>query len=312
MDPAPALSVDDLEVRYGATVAVDRATLRCPRGAVLALLGPNGAGKTSLLQVCEGYRRPDGGTVRVLGEDPWRSRDALMPRVGIMLQSGGLHPWARTDELLRLFASYATHPLDLTVLIDRLDLGGFLRTRYRRLSGGQKQRLALALALVGRPELVFLDEPTAGMDAQARRATWDVIEELRADGVAVLLTTHLLDEAERLADDVVIMQRGQVVATGTPAQLTAVAGIEKLHVDADAGLLLTGPPPPCAAAEDRPGSYTFDGPLDAAGTAAVLHWFAARGAHVTAIRSRRPTLEDVFLALTAPAAVPIAAQREAR
>ena len=294
MARSPALSVEDVVVCYGGTVAVDRASFTLSPGTVLALLGPNGAGKTSLVETCEGYRRPSAGTVRVLGSDPWASRDDLMPRVGIMLQGGGLHPWAHTDELLQLFASYAAHPLDLDVLVERLGLGDFLRTRYRRLSGGQKQRRAHAHAVVGRPQLDLLDEPTAGMDAQARRATWDIIAELRADGVSVLLTTHLLDEAERLADDVVIVRAGRVVATGSPQQLTAVAGISVLHVDATPGLH------PPTGVESAPGCYAFDGPLDAAGTAAVLGWFAGCGAHVTAVRSQRPSLEDVYLTMTTP------------
>src|SRR4051794_9326649 len=270
------------------------------RGTVLALLGPNGAGKTSLLQVCEGYRRPDAGTVEVLGADPYTARGWLMPRVGIMLQGGGLHPSARTGELLRLFASYAANPLDLDMLVERLELGRFLNPRYRRLSGGEQQRLALALAIVGRPELVFLDEPTAGMDARGRRATWEFIRALRDDGVSVLLTTHLLDEAERLADDVVIIRRGEVIATGSPAQLTAAAGIDRLHVDATAGLPLATLPlgPGVTAAEPVPGRYTITGRLDAAAAAAVLGWFAGQGAHVTALESERRTLEDVFLELT--------------
>jgi ABC-2 type transport system ATP-binding protein len=216
-----ALSVDAVAIRYGATTAVDNASFDLPRGRVLALLGPNGAGKTSLLRVCEGFRRPDDGRVAVLGTDPYTSRNWLMPKVGIMPQQVAVHPTARAGEILRLFASYAARPLPLDLLIDRLSLAPLLTTPCRRLSGGEQQRLALALAIVGRPELVFLDEPTAGMDLQARHTTWTLIEELRADGVAILLTTHLLDEAERLADDVVIVDHGRVIATGSPAQLTA-------------------------------------------------------------------------------------------
>ncbi|GAA0794430.1 ABC transporter ATP-binding protein [Spirilliplanes yamanashiensis] len=300
MRETPALSVAGVVVRYGETTALDGVDLRLERGTVLSLLGPNGAGKTSLLQVCEGYRRPDGGTVEVLGADPHTARGWLMPRVGIMLQGGGLHPSARAGELLKLFASYAANPLDLDMLVERLELGRFLGTRYRRLSGGEQQRLALALAVVGRPELVFLDEPTAGMDAQARRATWDIIRALRHDGVSVLLTTHLLDEAEKLADDVVIIRRGEVIATGTPQQLTAAAGIESLHVDADPGLAVATAalPGDAAITEEIPGRYTVTGRVDAAVAAAVLGWFAAQGAHVTAVQSRRRTLEDVFLEVT--------------
>ena len=302
MAQADAVEVRDLVVRYGDTTAVDRVSLTVARGRVLALLGNNGAGKTSLLQVCEGFRRPDGGTASVLGLDPIAGHDALMPRIGIMLQSGGVYPWATAGEILGLFAAFAANPLDTGMLIDRLGLREVARTRWRRLSGGEQQRLALAVALVGRPELVFLDEPTAGMDTEARHTTWRLIEELRADGVTVLLTTHLLDEAERLADHVVIMRSGVVAATGTPAELTAVAGIDLLEVSADPGLPvagLTARAGDVKVTEATPGEYTVAGALDAAAIAAVLAWFADAGARVTAVNTRRRTLEDVYLALTA-------------
>ncbi|HEX5204969.1 MAG TPA: ABC transporter ATP-binding protein, partial [Actinoplanes sp.] len=237
-----AVEVSDVVVRYGAKtavdakIAVDRVSLTVPRGRVLALLGHNGAGKTSLLQVCEGFRPPDQGTCRVLGLDPIADHDALMPRLGIMLQSGGFYPWATAAELLHLYASFSANPINPDDLLDRLGLRKAAKTRFRRLSGGEQQRLSLAIALVGRPELVFLDEPTAGMDTEARHTTWQLIEQLRADGVSVLLTTHLLDEAERLADDVVIMREGRVAATGTPGELTAAAGIDLLEVRAEPAL----------------------------------------------------------------------------
>jgi ABC-2 type transport system ATP-binding protein len=301
MGDADAVEVRDVVVRYGAKTAVDRVSLVAPRGAILALLGNNGAGKTSLLQVCEGFRRPDAGSARVLGLDPVGDHDVLMPRLGIMLQSGGVYPWATAGEIIELFAGFAARPLDTGMLIERLGLRKVTGTRFRRLSGGEQQRLALAIALVGRPELVFLDEPTAGMDTEARHMTWRLIEELRADGVSVLLTTHLLDEAERLADHVVIMNSGVVAATGTPAELTAAAGIDLLHVHADAGLAtgtlearLTG----AKVTEETPGEYAIAGPLDTAAMAEVLAWFASAGAQVTAVNTRRRTLEDVYLALT--------------
>jgi ABC-2 type transport system ATP-binding protein len=286
-----AVAVDELVVRYGGTTAVDRVSLTVPRGRVFALLGSNGAGKTSLLQVCEGFRRA-GGRVRVLGLDPMDDHDALMPRLGIMLQSGGVYPWATAGEILRLFASFSARPLSTEMLLDRLGLRKFERTRFRRLSGGEQQRLCLAVALVGRPELVFLDEPTAGMDTEARHTTWHLIEELRADGVTVLLTTHLLDEAERLADDVVIMRSGVVAATGTPAELTAAAGIDLLEIRARPGLKIE------KATETSPGEYSITGALDTTAIAQVLAWFAAEDAQVTAVNTRRRTLEDVYLALT--------------
>jgi ABC-2 type transport system ATP-binding protein len=301
--PENAVEVRDVVVRYGAVTAVDGVSLEVPRGSILALLGDNGAGKTSLLQVCEGFRGPDGGSVRVLGRDPIADHDDLMPRLGIMLQSGGVYPWATAGEILRLFASYCANPLDVDMLLDRLGLRKFARTRFRRLSGGEKQRLSLAVALVGRPELVFLDEPTAGMDVGARQTTWELVEDLRADGVSVLLTTHLLDEAESLADHVVIMHDGVVAATGTPAELTAAAGIDTLSVRAEPGLdvsTLAGGLD-AKATEDAPGEYSISGALSTDALAEVLAWFARNDARVTAVNSRRRTLEDVYLALTAGA-----------
>jgi ABC-2 type transport system ATP-binding protein len=299
--PENAVDVRDVVVTYGEVTAVDAVSLSVPRGSILALLGNNGAGKTSLLQVCEGFRGPDAGSVRVLGLDPIADHDALMPRLGIMLQSGGVYPWATAGEILRLFASYSANPLDVDMLLDRLGLRKFARTRFRRLSGGEQQRLSLAVALVGRPELVFLDEPTAGMDVGARQTTWELVESLRADGVTVLLTTHLLDEAESLADHVVIMDNGVVAATGTPAELTAAAGIDLLQVRADPGLAVADLAGRLDAkvTEEAPGEYAIAGALSTDALAAVLAWFAARDAQVTAVNSRRRTLEDVYLALTA-------------
>jgi ABC-2 type transport system ATP-binding protein len=303
-----AVEVRDVVVKYGGVknggvTAVDGVSLSVPRGSILALLGNNGAGKTSLLQVCEGFRGPDGGSARVLGLDPIADHDDLMPRLGIMLQSGGVYPWATAGEILRLFASYSANPLDVDMLLDRLGLRKFAKTRFRRLSGGEQQRLSLAVALVGRPELVFLDEPTAGMDVGARQTTWELVENLRADGVSVLLTTHLLDEAESLADHVVIMDNGVVAATGTPAELTAAAGIDLLQVRAEPGLAIADLATRLDAkvAEDAPGEYAIAGALDTEALAEVLAWFARSGAQVTAVNTRRRTLEDVYLALTAGA-----------
>jgi ABC-2 type transport system ATP-binding protein len=300
MTQADAVEVRDVVVRYGDTAAVNGVSLVVPRGSVLALLGNNGAGKTSLLQVCEGFRKPDAGAARVLGLDPVADHDELMPRIGIMLQSGGMYPWATAGEILDLYASFAAAPLATGMLLDRLGLRRVRRTRWRRLSGGEQQRLALAVALVGRPELVFLDEPTAGMDTEARHTTWQLIEELRTDGVTVLLTTHLLDEAERLADHVVIMRSGAVAATGTPAELTAVAGIDLLEVRADTGLPIAAlaKQTDLKVTEASPGEYAIAGSLDGAAIAGVLGWFAQAGAQVTAVNTRRRTLEDVYLALT--------------
>jgi ABC-2 type transport system ATP-binding protein len=284
-----ALEVEGLVKRYGGRAVVDGVSLSVQPATVLALLGPNGAGKTTTVEICEGFRRPDGGTVRVLGLDP-RDR-SLRPRVGVMPQEGGAYPGLRCEEMLRLVASYAATPLDVDDLLERLALTEVRRTAYRRLSGGQQQRLSLALAVVGRPELVFLDEPTAGLDPQARHATWELIEALRRDGVTVVLTTHLLDEAERLADHVVLIDAGRVVASGSVAELTKAG--EELRFRADPGLDLAGLD---GAREDSPGQYVVRGPVDPKLIAAVTAWCARNGVLVEDLRTR--SLEDVFLDLT--------------
>jgi ABC-2 type transport system ATP-binding protein len=223
--PEPAVLLDGLEKRYGATTALAGLTLSAPAAAVTAVLGPNGAGKTTTVEICAGLRRPDAGHVRILGLDPARDRDALRARVGVMPQTGGsgaagIYPALRPREVLRLFAALYAEPLDPDALLERLDLTGAANTPWRRLSGGQQQRLSLALAIIGRPSLVFLDEPTAGLDLHGKHATWSLVEDLRTAGVTVILTTHAMDDAERLADHVVIVDRGREVASGTPRDLT--------------------------------------------------------------------------------------------
>ena len=295
-----ALEVDGLVKRYGSRVAVDGLSMSVRPGTVLALLGPNGAGKTSTVEVCEGFRPYDGGSVRVLGRDP---RDpALRPRVGVMPQSGGTYPGLRAGEVLRLFASFSRDPLDPDDLLERLGLTGVQRTACRRLSGGQAQRLSLAMAVVGRPELVFLDEPSAGLDPQARLATWDLVESLRRDGATVVLTTHLMDEAERLADDVVIVDAGRVVAAGSVQDLTRTEATGQLRWRARPGLdldqLLLALPEDCSAKESPAGSYLVEGRLDPQLLASVTSWCAGNGVMVEDLRLERRTLEDVFLELT--------------
>ena len=227
-------------MRYGAVVAVDGLDLVIERGKITAVLGPNGAGKTTTLETCEGYRRPQAGTVRVLGLDPFSHRRQLLPRIGVMLQQGGAWSGVHAMEMLRHVASLHAHPLDVDALGERLGLDSCGRTPYRRLSGGLQQRLGLAMAVVGRPELVFVDEPTAGLDPQARHTTWDLLRELRAAGVTVVLTTHYIEEAERLADRVHIIDRGRLVMSGTPAELTG-DGVRRLE---DVFLDNTGRPRP--------------------------------------------------------------------
>ncbi|HEU4676671.1 MAG TPA: ABC transporter ATP-binding protein [Motilibacteraceae bacterium] len=297
-----AVEVENLVKRYGAKTAVDGLSLQVRAGAVTAVLGPNGAGKTSTIECCEGYRRPDAGRVRVLGLDPQRDAAALRPRIGVMLQSGGIYPSARAIEMLRHVARLHAHPLNVDELVDRLGLGSAGRTPYRRLSGGQQQRLALALAVVGRPELVFLDEPTAGLDPQARRATWELVEQLRADGVAVVLTTHYMDEAERLADHVYVVDAGKVVADGSPEVLTSAGAEDSLRFAGpprlDLETLVKALPEGSRAAETAPGQYLVEGPMGPQLLATVTSWCAAHGVMPEGLSVGRRTLEDVFLDLT--------------
>jgi len=301
-EPRPAVRISGLVKRYGDKTAVDGLDLEIPAGAVTAVLGPNGAGKTTTIETCEGYRRPDGGTVRVLGLDPVADAARLRPRIGVMLQSGGIYSGARADEMLRHMAKLHAHPLDVDALTERLGLGSCGRTAYRRLSGGQQQRLALAMAVVGRPELVFLDEPTAGLDPQARRSTWDLVRELRADGVSVVLTTHFMDEAEELADEVAVIDAGRIVAHGSPEALCRGGAENTLRFTGrpglDLGSLLKALPDGTEAAELSTGAYRITGAIDPQLLATVTSWCAQHGVMPSGISVERHTLEDVFLELT--------------
>ncbi|HEY0807597.1 MAG TPA: ABC transporter ATP-binding protein [Pseudonocardiaceae bacterium] len=297
------MHVAGLVKRYGGTTAVADIDLTMPAGSVLALLGPNGAGKTTTVEICEGFRTADAGMVRVLGLDPATDGTRLRPRIGVMPQGGGAYPGVRADEMLRLVASCAAHPLDPVWLLDMLGLDGAKRTPFKRLSGGQQQRLSLACALVGRPELVFLDEPTAGMDPQARRLVWELVRALRTDGVGVLLTTHLMAEAEALADHVVIIDVGRVVAQGSPAELTAgSADKQRLTFQTRAGLpldrLVAALPEGCAAIEVSSGDYEVTGPISPLVVSTVTTWCAEEGVLAEALRVATRSLEDVFLDLT--------------
>jgi ABC-2 type transport system ATP-binding protein len=296
------VEVRDLRIAYGERRAADGMTFEVRSGTVTAVLGPNGAGKTTTVEACEGFRRPDSGAVRVLGLDPRAEARALRPRVGVMLQSGGVYPGARALEMLEHVASLYAHPHDPRELAERLGVARLGRTAYRRMSGGEKQRLAFALAVVGRPELVFLDEPSAGLDPQARLAVWGVVEELRRDGVTVVLTTHLMDEAEHLADDVVIVDHGKVVAHGATSELTAAEAEGTLTFSGPAHLpldsLLAALPEGYRAGEGPPGRYRVEGAVDPALLAAVTAWCAQHGVMARDLSFGRRTLEDLFLDLT--------------
>jgi ABC-2 type transport system ATP-binding protein len=289
--------------RYGSVTAVDGLSLTARRGAVTAILGPNGAGKTTTIEACEGYRAVDGGTVRVLGLDPVREATALRPRVGVMLQDGGIPPAVPAGEYLRTLSRFHVKPQDTAWLLDIVGLTSHSKTPYKRLSGGQQQRLSLAAAVLGRPELVFLDEPTAGLDPQARHATWDLVSALKRDGVAVILTTHFMEEAELLADHVVIIDHGRAVASGSPAELTGSAG--QLRFRAEPGLdtesLLAALPASSVAKESPAGHYLIEVPgrtVQPALLAAVTAWCADRSVLPSSLRIESRTLEDIFLELT--------------
>jgi len=288
--------------RYGSTLAVSDLNLDVQHAEVLALLGPNGAGKTTTVEMCEGFVHPDVGTIEVLGLDPVADNARVRERIGVMLQGGGGYPAARAGEMLHLVAAYAARPLDPGWLLDTLGLRDVADTTYRRLSGGQQQRLALACAIVGRPELVFLDEPTAGMDAHARMVVWELIDALRRDGVTVVLTTHQLKEAEELADRIVIIDRGSTVASGTPAELMRSGAEDQLRFTAprklDLSLLVSALPEGYRATEPTPGEYLVEGTVDPQVLATVTAWCARLNILANDLRVEQRSLEDVFLDLT--------------
>ena len=302
----PALDVSGLVVRYGEATAVDGVSFSAEPGQVVALLGPNGAGKTSTIEALEGYRRPSGGSVRVLGLDPIADAAAVVPRIGVMLQSGGVYPGMSAREALSLFGAYYDDPVPVGELLERVGLASVASTAWRRLSGGEQQRLSLALALVGRPEVVFLDEPTSGIDPQGRLVIRDVVRSLRDGGVCVLLTTHELEEAERLADRVVIVDHGRVVADGTPAALRSMAGSaeEVVRFGAPAGLdvgALGSRLGGAAVTEEAPGEYVVATAPTPATVAALTAWLAEHDLPLADLRAGRQSLEDVFLRLTSVA-----------
>ena len=299
----PAIEVAELAKRYGEVHALDGLTLRVEPGEVFGLLGPNGAGKTTTVEILEGYRNPDDGQVRVLGLDPVRDGRRLRPQIGVMLQDGGLYPGLRPLEALQLFAAYYDDPADPQALLEQVGLEHTGRTVVRRLSGGQQQRLSLALALVGQPSLVFLDEPTAGMDPHARATTWELVRTLAARGATVLLTTHAMDEAEQLCDRVGIINAGRLVAEGAPADLTLDATAEETRFSAPPGLdhaslaaavgLAAG-----EVVEERPGSYLLRADASPSLVADLAVWLRDHDVRLGELRSGRRTLEEVFLQLT--------------
>ncbi len=300
---SPAIEVAGLTKHYGAVRALDDLSLTIEAGEVFGLLGPNGAGKTTTVEILEGYRRADTGEVRVLDLDPWREGARLRPRIGVMLQDGGLYPGIRPLEALALFASYYDEPDDPERLLDVVGLREAEHTLVRRMSGGQYQRLSLALALIGRPSLVFLDEPTAGLDPRARATTWDLVRELRDHGATVVLTTHAMDEAEQLCNRLAIIDHGRMVGYGTPAELTATAAAKETRFSAPpdldrAGLAAALGLDPMYVREPRPGDYVVDVPATPVLIATLAAWLRDRDVTLGELHAGRGSLEEVFLRLT--------------
>ncbi len=295
-----AIEVDGLVVRYGELVAVAEVSFDVAPGEIVTLLGPNGAGKTSTVSTLEGYRRPDAGRVSVLGLDPVGDRTSLTPRIGVMPQTPGVYPGVRGIEMLRLYAGFHTDPEDAAELLARVGLEKRARAMWRQLSGGEQQRLSLALALIGRPEVAFLDEPTAGVDVSGRQLVRKVVRDLADRGVAVLLTTHDLAEAEHVADRVVIIDHGRLVASGRPTELTAGTEVAEIRFGASPGIdtaalsrALEAP-----VREESPGEYVVATTPTPAAVAGLTAWLAAHDLLLTDLRAGRHRLEDVFLELT--------------
>jgi ABC-2 type transport system ATP-binding protein len=302
--PLTAIRVERLTKTYGDRAAVADVSFDVRAGSIFAILGPNGAGKTTTVEILEGYRRRDGGSVRVLDLDPATDAARLRHRVGVMPQQGGVYPQLRPLEALRLFASFYRRPRDPEELIREVGLDDALDQRYRYLSGGQQQRLSLALTLIGRPDLVFLDEPTTGMDPRARRSTWETIRGLKADGVTVVITTHLMDEAEQLADDVLIINHGRVVVRGTPDSLMAATGGALVRFRTSAALDLP-------RLQSRLGlpirptgqqGYVLEEQPSPALISALTKALEDQNVLLSELRVGNPSLEDAFLELTRSAA----------
>jgi ABC-2 type transport system ATP-binding protein len=299
----PALLVRDLRKSYGDVNAVNGLDLEVGAQECFGLLGPNGAGKTTTIEICEGLVERDSGDVRMLGRTWERDAPALRQRIGISLQETQLSDKLTVRETLSLFRSFYEHPHDVSRVLAQVQLEEKAGARINTLSGGQKQRLAVACALIGDPELLFLDEPTTGLDPQSRRQMWDVIDKFRASGRSIVLTTHYMDEAERLCDRIAIVDQGKVIARGTPAELIASLGAEQVIEFASSGTA------PLDLVELRTLEGVIDARLDAGtyslqakelhrAVPALLAYLAAHGAPLTELRTHSATLEDVFVSLT--------------
>ena len=276
----PAITVSDLRKSYGQVEALRGVSFEIAEGEVFGLLGPNGAGKTTTVEVLEGYRQRDGGSVSVLGADPQQAGGDWRQRIGIVLQSSAMYPNLTVDEHVRVFAGYYSRPRDPVEVIELVGLDEKRSARVKTLSGGQKRRLDLALGLVGDPELIFLDEPTTGFDPQARRAAWDMIRSLRQLGKTVLLTTHYLDEAEQLSDRVAVLREGQIVALGPPSELAGARVATEVRYRLDGREVVVETREPTKLLHELTGQAL------------------AEGKELESLEVRRPTLEEIYLSLT--------------
>lgn len=296
-----AVEVSGLLIRYGTLTAVDDVSFTAESGAVTAVLGPNGAGKTSTIEVCEGYRTPAAGSVRVLGLDPQRDQRRLGERMGVMLQEGGVYPSGRVLDTVRHYCTLYARGMNATELVERVGLADRAKATWRRLSGGERQRLSLALALAARPEVAFLDEPTSGVDVNGRDSIRSIIRTLADTGCAVVLATHELDEAERLADRIIVFDRGQVVADGTLADLRRGHDEIRFRSAADLDVRALAAATGLVASEVGAGEYVIDAPPLPRVMAQLTGWLADNGHDLTDLRAGAQRLEDVFRRLTAGA-----------
>jgi ABC-2 type transport system ATP-binding protein len=297
-----AIEVRGVRKSYdGGVQALDGVDLTVRRGEVLAVLGPNGAGKTTLVEILEGHRRADAGDVRVLGFDPGRRERTFRERIGIVLQEGGVDGKLGVHESVELYSAACPSPRPAAEVLDLVGLGPVAGARVEALSGGQRRRLDLALGIAGDPELLFLDEPTTGFDPAARRQSWGLIERLRALGKTILLTTHYMDEAQHLADRVVVIASGRVIAEGTPESLGRGGTPEAVLVSfrLPGGIDLDELPlPEHAGVERHRRAVSFRTPIPTSDLAPLLSWATVRGIELEALTVSRPTLEDVYLQLT--------------
>jgi len=294
------IEVENLQKSYGATRAVDGVTFTVEQGEVFGMVGPNGAGKTTTIECVEGLRRPDAGRIRVLGADPQAGREAIAERIGVQLQQASLPPRLRVGEALELFAAFYPKPAASDELLDRLGLAEKRSAPVAKLSGGQRQRLFIALALVNQPELIFLDELTTGLDPQARRSMWDLVREVRQQGRTVFLTTHFMEEAERLCDRVAILDQGKIVALDRPEALVRSLGAGTRVVftlPQDAPSVPWEAVPGVQRAETSGERVIVEGSGDQF-VSRVVQALEVRHIAFCDLRTEQPTLEDVFLRLT--------------